>query len=114
MDKEEKAVLPSGVTDEQVKAWKQKYGDDKLRLVDLKKNDAGERLSIVMHVPDRVVIGEFEKWSDSNPNKAKEILIKGCALTGIDDIMANDMLFLSAFNACSKLIPRAESEIKNL
>jgi hypothetical protein len=114
MNKENKAVLPDGVTDEMLKAWKQKYGEDKLRLAELKKDESGTRFPVVMHVPDRQTIGEFEKWSDSNPNKAKEILIKGSTLTCIDEIMENDLLFLSAFNACSKLIPRAESEIKNL
>ena len=110
--------LPDGITQEQVNAWKEQFGSDKVKLAYLKKDESGTRIPAVMHTPTRTVIGEFEKWSDSNPDKAKEILIKGCVLgeSTRNDIMAsgNDLLFFSAFNACSKLIPKAESEILNL
>ena len=108
--------LPEGVTPQKVDEWKAKYGEGNVKLAVLKKNDQGETMDAVVHTPNRTVIGEFEKHVESNPNKAKEVLVKGCVLSGLDEIMreGNDLLFFSAFNACSKLMPKAESELKNL
>lgn len=109
------AVLPNGVTAEMVTAWKERYGVDKVKLADLPKDDDGtDFLTIVVRVPDRKTISEFEKHMDRNPDKAKEIMVNACVLTAKEEVKADDGLFLAAFDACSKLLPIRAAIIKNL
>lgn len=113
--KTETIKLPEGVTPEMVNAWKDRYGQSKIKLATLTAPDGEfEPMDVVMRVPDRVAMGEFEKWLDKNPNKAKEIILKACLLTRKDEVLANDDMFLCAFNALAEILPIAKSEIKNL
>ena len=108
-------VLPEGVTDEHVKAWKDRYGEDKVKFVELPKDDDGnEHFGCIVRVPTRKELSDFEKWVDKNPDKAKEIMINACVLTGKEIIKADDGLFMGAFDAVSKLIPVRTAIIKNL
>ena len=111
----EEVRLPDGVSLEMVKAWKERYGHTKIKLATLNAPDGEfEPFDVVMRVPDRIAMGEFEKYLDKNPNKAKEIILKACLLTKKDEVLANDDMFLAAFNALAEILPVAKSEIKNL
>jgi len=113
--KKKASVLPAGVTEEMVTAWKERYGEDKVKGASLPKDDDGnEFLDVVVRVPDRKIVGEFEKWVDRDPNKAKEILINACLLTSKDEVKANDGLFYGAFDAIANLLPVRKALIKNL
>jgi len=115
MTKEKKVKLPEGVTEEHVKAWKERYGEDKVKYVELPKDDDGdEYFGCIVRVPARKELSEFEKWVDKNPDKAKEVMINACVLTGKEIIKADDGLFLGAFDALAKLIPVRISIVKNL
>lgn len=106
--------LPEGVTQETIQAWKERYGADRVKIASLPKDDEGtEFLDVVVRVPDRKTMGEFEKWVDKNPDKAKEILINACVLSGKDAVKADDGLFYGAFDALVKLIPVRAAIIKN-
>lgn len=106
--------LPEGVTAEAIQAWKDRYGKDKVKIASLPKDDEGtEFLDVVVRVPDRKTMGEFEKWVDKNPDKAKEILINACVLSNKDVVKADDGLFYGAFDALVKLIPVRAAIIKN-
>lgn len=106
--------LPVGVTAEAIQAWKERYGNDKVKIASLPKDDEGtEFLDVVVRVPDRKTMGEFEKWVDKNPDKAKEILINACVLSSKDVVKADDGLFYGAFDALVKLIPVRAAIIKN-
>lgn len=108
-------VLPVGVTEEMVKAWKERYGADKVKLADLPRDEDGsEFLTVVVRVPDRKTISEFEKFSDKNPDKAKEIMVNACILTCKDEVKSEDGLFFAAFDACAKLLPVKAAILKNL
>jgi len=116
MTKKEKAItLPEGVTDEHIKAWKERYGETKVKYVELPKDDDGnDYFGCVIRVPSRKELSEFEKWVDKNPDKAKEVMVNACVLTGKEIIKADDGLFMGAFDAISKLIPIRTAIIKNL
>lgn len=113
--KEVKSLLPEGITEEQVNAWKDRYGADKVKGASLPLDDNGENfLDVVVRAPGRKELSEFEKWVDRNPDKAKEILVNSCLLTRKDEVKASDDLFLAAFDAISQLLPIRKAVIKNL
>ncbi|MBE9468974.1 MAG: hypothetical protein IMY72_11745 [Bacteroidetes bacterium] len=111
--KEKLIELPEGVTIEMVNAWKERYGVKKVKLATLSSDDF-PTFDIVVRVPDRNTMGEFEKWLDKSPNKAKEILIKACVLSNKDEVLVNDDKFLAAFNAIAEILPIQKAIIKNL
>lgn len=114
MAKDKVIKLPEGVTEETMTAWKEKYGADKVKVAALPKDDDGnDYLDVVVTVPTRKVVGEFEKWLDKDPNKAKEILINSCLLTGKEIVKADDGLFYAAFDAITQLLPIRKAIIKN-
>lgn len=113
--KEEKIILPEGVTEAMVKAWKEWYGDKKVKLATLRDEyDSFEPFDVVVRVPDRVVRGEFEKWIDRKPDKSKEVLVKACLLSSKDEVLANDDMFLAAADSIAELLPVQKAVIKNL
>lgn len=107
--------LPAGVTPEQVDAWKERYGQDKVKIASLPKSEScDEYLDTIVRAPGRKETSEFEKWVDKNPDKAKEILVNSCLLTHKDEVKANDYLFLGAFDAIAALLQTPKAIIKNL
>lgn len=107
--------LPDGVTTEAVKAWKERYGENKVKLATLSSEyDSFEPFDVVVRVPDRVVRGEFEKWIDRKPDKAKEVLVKACLLSSKDEVLAHEDKFLSAADSIMELLPIQKAVIKNL
>ncbi len=108
-------VLPDGITQETIDAWKMRYGQSKIKLGELPVDeDRTQFLAVVGRVPDRKTVGEFEKWMDKDPNKSKEILINACLLTEKDRVKQDDFLFYGAFDFLTNLLPVAKSNIKNL
>lgn len=116
MQKEDKkTVVIEGVTPEMIKSFKERYGDDKIKAAQLPKDDDGnEFLIVVVRVPDRKTLSEFEKWVDKNPDKAKEIMVNACLLSHKEEVKADDGLFFGAFDAIAKLMPVRTAIIKNL
>lgn len=113
--KMETITLPEGITEEHVKTWKDRYGNDKVKFAELPKDDNGdEYFGCIIRVPSRKELSEFEKWVDKNPDKAKEVMVNACVLTGKEIIKADDGLFLGAFDAIAKLIPVRAAILKNL
>ncbi|MCT4613589.1 MAG: hypothetical protein N4A49_01790 [Marinifilaceae bacterium] len=111
---DKKLVLPEGVTNAMFAAWKERYGQKKVKVATLYLDDEEtETMDIVIRVPDRNTMGEFEKWIDKSPNKAKEILIKACVLSDKTFILENDDAFFAAFSAAAELIPVRKAIIKN-
>ena len=108
-------VLPEGVTPEMVKAWKERYGENKIKLASLPMDDDGNQYKdVVVRVPDRKVMSEVEKWLDKSPEKAKEIMINACLLSHKDEVKADDGLFFGAVDAVTKLMPIRTAIVKNL
>lgn len=115
MSKTEESALVGGATNEQIEGFKAKHGTNNVKVADLAANEEGtDRLEVIVKVPSRNELSEFEKWLDKNPGKSKDILINACVLTRLDQVKANDYLYSSAFDAVTKLIPIGKAVIKNL
>ncbi len=109
------STLPDGVTSDMIEAWKKRYGNEKVKLAEIPLDeDRSQFMAVICRVPDRKVMGEFEKWMDKDPNKSKEILINTCLLTEKEKVKEVDFLFYGACDAITQLIPVAKSTIKNL
>ena len=106
--------LPEGVSEDQLAAWKQKYGEFKIKTLLLYKPGKQDPFPVVAHVPDRKIVSEYFKWVDKNFEKATEILIVNCCLTKIEEIKADDELFFTAGTQLAELLPIGRGEIKNL
>jgi len=117
-EKEEKTIktkLPKGVTPEMFAKFLELHSKENMKIASLPLNDnEDEFLDVIICVPNRKILGEFEKWMETKPLKAKEILINSCLLTEKDKVKANDDLFYSCVNAISELIPIRKAIIKNL
>lgn len=93
---------------------KSKHGDDKVFIAQLPLDeDAVDFLDVLISVPTRKIIGEFEKYSDKDPNKAKEILINAHCHSFKDTVKSDDGLFYACVNAIADLMPIRKAIIKN-
>lgn len=104
-------MLPGGVTEAQVQAWKKEYG--KVRAYSVKKSDT-EKATCYLRSPDRKVMGAALQAQKSDPIKAKETILVNCWLGGDSEIKTNDELFISIAAQLDDLIELKEVEIKEL
>ena len=89
-----------------IEELKSKHGQSNLRRAVLQLNDEGtETLEVIVKVPNRKVLGEFEKFVEKQPDRAKEILVTNCVLTDLDKIKEDDALFFQAVDAVCELFP---------
>lgn len=102
------------ITSEMIAEAKAAHGEEKVKTAVLPLDDEGKHnLEVLLKVPTRLVLGEFEKWSDRDPNKAKEILINACLLTFKDQVKSCDEAFFTCVNAIGELFPIRKGIIKN-
>ncbi|MEE9408129.1 MAG: hypothetical protein V3V28_08650 [Polaribacter sp.] len=103
----------SKMTKEQRDALIKKHGEGNLRMLEIPTTESQtEFIEVVAIVPTRTVFGQFQKWSDANPKKASEILVRGCILTNREQIEANDFMFNTTLNVLAELVPMGEGRIK--
>jgi hypothetical protein len=112
MKKETK--LPDGITQEMIDGWKSEHGANRVKLAHLVDKDGQPLKKIVVKVPDRVTLGEQEKYSFSAPQRAREILVKGCVLSHKDEVLADDQMYYSAYAALVELSPLAKATVEDL
>ncbi len=107
--------LPEGVTQEMINAWKAKYGVREVKLATLSDADGSfDPFDIIVRVPDHTVMGQFQKYIESNPKKAQDILVNGCILHGKEKVKADKYMYSAAVDAIAQLIPAGQATIKNL
>lgn len=112
---EQKSLRGADVTQEVIAAWIEKYGKGRVKKLELPKDEYNEEyLTVYARVPDRRILSEWEKFSDKNPDRAKEILVKNSLLTNVDEVIADQDLFFCALQAVTELIPIRKAIIKNL
>lgn len=79
---------------------------DKLRSLLLPMDDENENfLEVLAIIPDRDVVGKFQKFINTDPQKAQEILVKATLKTSKEEVFADDSLFYAAFALIVELIP---------
>lgn len=112
--KTETEKLPEGITAEMIANAKAKYGEKKVKLIDLPvDDDATAYKTVLATVPTRAVIGQYMKYDSIDPKKAQEILVKNCLLSHKEEVLADDGLFYGLFGSLSELIPYRKGIIKN-
>lgn len=113
MDKKEKK-LPEGITQAMIDEAKVKHGADKVKFVDiLKENSDDVEKTVLAVVPSRNIIGQYRRYSDTDPKKADDILVKNCLLSHKEEVLANDELFFGALMGIAELIPVRRAIVKN-
>ena len=113
MEKKE-TKLPEGITQEMIDGAKVKHGADKVKLVEILKENSDEvDKTVLAVVPSRNIMSMFVQHMDSNVKKAQEILVKNCLLSHKEEVLADDALFLGAVNGIAELIPIRKARIKN-
>ena len=113
--KKEEITLPENITPAMIADAKAKHGTDKVRLIDIPVDDEASGYKTVLAVvPSRTVIGQYQRFADSDPKKAQEILVKACLLSSKDEILADDGLFFGALSGIAELIPVRKAIVKNL
>lgn len=105
-----------GITEAMVEKAKKDFGESCVKLMDLPlgENETDGHKTILAAVPSRTVVGQYRRFSDSDPKKADEILVKNCILSHKDEVLADDGLFYGALNGLADLIPVRKAVIKNL
>lgn len=93
------------VSAEQKKKLKDLHGD-KLRSLLLPTDDENENfIEVLAIIPDRTTVGQFQKFINTDPKKAQEILVKNTLKTSKEEVVADDALFYAAFSLVAELIP---------
>lgn len=101
------------LTKEQREAFIKAYGAERLRILEVPATDSGaEYYDVIAIVPDRATMSQYMKYSDVNPKKAQEILIKQCVKTHLEEIMADDALFMTTVSLVAELIPIRDGRVK--
>jgi hypothetical protein len=106
--------LPAGITQEMIDSAKAKHGSDKVKFVEILAENSDEvEKTVLAVVPSRNVIGQYRRYSDTDPKKADEILVKNCLLSHKDEVLADDSLFYGALSGIAELIPIRRAIVKN-
>lgn len=109
-ENEKKLIKIDGVTDAAMKAWRERYGEDKVEIVTLKNEHGTKELIVVIRKPDRITKGKFETYMDKNMGKARDILITNCLLSHKEEVLADDDLYEAATEAISSLFAKGSFE----
>jgi len=98
---------------DQKEALVKKYGKDNLRILEIPTTEAAtSMLEVTAVIPSRNVLGQYMKWTDANPKKAQEILVRGCILSNREQIEADDFMFNTTVALLADLIPIGQGNIK--
>lgn len=108
-------LLPGGVTQHQIEAWKLKHGVDKVKAFDIPVNDEGTEIATgYFRKPDLQVIAISSKFIENDPIKAGLVLFENCWLGGDERITKDDELKMSAIESLNTMFRVRTATIKNL
>ncbi|RWW91860.1 hypothetical protein [Flavobacterium cerinum] len=105
--------LSAIVTPVQKEAFINQYGKARLRMLEVPASDeTAEFYNVVAVVPDRSTMSQYMKYGDINPKKAQEILVKNCVKTHLEEILADDALFMTTVTLLAELVPIRDGRVK--
>lgn len=110
-----KETTTHGLSATQIEDLKSIHGT--LKVAELFDSEGTSHGFVVLGKPTAAVIGEFEKWIDKNPMKARGILVNGTLLTRKDEFKDMDKSsekYAAAFDAAAQMIPVGKAVLKNL
>lgn len=103
------------ITKELIESKKKENPGCKVVLVKMKDSEGKETvLEVLAKSPNRQTISEAEKWENTNPGKAKEIYVRNCVLTDVEQVMTDDNLFFQAYFAIMDLLPFQKPDVQPL
>ena len=109
MDKQDikNTIMPEkNVVQEQIEAWKKKYGDVLCVVV-------GDKVAYLKR-PSRQALSAAAVVGKNDPMKYNEILLNNCWLDGDEEIKTDDSLFLGVSAKLGELVEVKEAELKKL
>lgn len=114
MKKETNELCQSAaLTAEQRQAFVATYGEKRLRRLEVPVTETGsEYIEVIAVVPDRATLSQYMKYSEVNPKKAQEILVKNCVKTNLEQVMEDDALFMTTVSLLAELIPIRDGRVK--
>lgn len=96
------------VTEKQIESWKKQHGE----VYELNIPLENDKVTCYLRKPDRKTIAYALSVRDTNPLKAKEIVLENCFLAGDERIKTDDELFLSACTVLDEMIVVRVAELK--
>jgi len=112
MEKENQ--LPTGVTQVDIDAWKEKYGSDKVCIATLVPDVPEKAMDVIIRIPDRAVYNQYDKWAATEPGRARDILVNSCLLSHKEIVKSDDELYFSCCFAIMELLPLHKAIVKKL
>lgn len=106
MKKTEEIGVVTTISEEQIEAWKKKYG----HVFSVKVDEH----VCYLKKPDRKVLSAAAVLSGKDPIKYNEVMISNCWLGGDMDMQTDDELFMSVSAILSEMIVIKEAEVKEL
>lgn len=108
--------LPDGITEDMIAQWKKEHGEKNILLATLCDENNEPCAKVVIRRPTRQAVNQWEKFINTDPGKAKEILVRACLLRDQDKeaVIADDDLFYPAYRAVESLIPLRKAIIETL
>lgn len=101
-----KLSLPEGVTESQIKDWKDKHS--KVKLISCKR-DNGEQAEYIIGQPTRDILDAWvHHINNDNTKKAREVLENSCVLFGDKALFAKDV------NLQSTVLKKVQEMLENL
>lgn len=114
---EQKAkTLPCGISEAQLKQWKNEHGEDNIHVVEVPRiDDEGTgNYEGIFRKPDMSIISAASKYAESDPIKAGEILYENCKLKVDPEMDAKPEIKASTFAQLMKMFKVREAKIKKL
>lgn len=103
------------ITKELIEKVKKENPGSKIVLVKMKDSEGQEAaLQVLAKSPGRQIISEADKWESTNPGKAREVYVRNCVLTDVEQVMADDNLFYQAYFAIVDLLPFQKPDVQPL
>ena len=112
MEQEDKVLreINGGVTDEQLTAWKRRYG--KVMIVEIEEDD--ELHKVYLHRPSLDTMAAVSKIGKTNDVESAKVMLANCWLGGSEAVKDDAVLFMEATKQLSKIFERCTSRLKNL
>lgn len=103
-------TFDGGITEEQVKAWKQKHG----KVVRIDVVDDGDCHVGYFHRPNLETMSAVAKIAKTDELKSSEVIFDNCWLGGSPAIRHDAVLFIEATKQLGAMLNSCRSTLKNL
>ena len=103
-------TFDGGITEEQIKAWKNKYG----KVVRIDVVDDGDLHVGYFHRPRLETMSAVTKMAKTDELKSSEVMFDNCWLGGSPAMRSDAVLFLEATKQLGAMLNSCRSSLKNL